>query len=285
MSFTTYALKWTETPLRRVVWAPVANESNTESRCWMTLTWAVTLQAGVTCRQVASLSLCFFPPNFWTCQALLRVCDLLFLTFVWRRLPLCSRSFVLPMVRDISYPPCPPPHHLAVPATAFDCFHTDSWQGHLIQSRLRSCPINISDKHTMMQCLGKVKNSLQWLHGKISKILFLLVLSCSLRPLVLNVVLGIRPASLISLSQRGQAISSRQGVTLDPTLLWREGRMGLAYSVICFSTGKEASKENEIVVGRSDDTTSRDGVKKKEQFSCLYRAAYELITIHTLDFN
>lgn len=39
--------------------------------------------------------------------------------------------------------------------------------------------------------------------------------------------------------------------------------MGLAYSVICFSTGKEASKENEIVVGRSDDTTSRDGVKKK----------------------
>lgn len=61
--------------------------------------------------------------------------------------------------------------------------------------------------------------------------------------------------------------------------------MGLAYSVICFSTGKEASKENEIVVGRSDDTTSRDGVKKKEQFSCLYRAAYELITIHTLDFN
>lgn len=196
MSFTTYALKWSENPLRRVVWAPVANESNTESRCWMTLTWAVTLQAGVTCRQVESLSFSFFPPNFWTCQALLRVCDLLFLTFVWRQLPLCSRSFVLPMVRDISYPPCPPPHHLAVPATAFDCVHTDSWQGHLIQSRPRSCPINISDKHTMVQCLGKVKNSLQWLHGKISKPLFLLVSSCSLRPLVLNVVLGsVRPRS------------------------------------------------------------------------------------------
>lgn len=60
--------------------------------------------------------------------------------------------------------------------------------------------------------------------------------------------------------------------------------MGLAYSIICFSTGKQASEENEIVVGRSDHTTSLDGVKK-EQFSRFYGAAYELITVRTLDCN
>lgn len=187
------------------------------------------------------------------------------------------------MVRDTSDPPGPPPPHLAVPATASGCFHTDSWQGHLIQSRLRSCCVNISDKQMLVRCLEKVKDSPQLLHGEISKALFLLV-SCSLRPLVLTVVLGIHLASLISLSQWGQAISSRQGIALDPTLLWKEGRMGLAYSIICFSTGKQASEENEIVVGRSDHTASLDGVKK-EQFSCFYGAAYELITVRTLDCN
>lgn len=90
-----------------------------------------------------------------------------------------------------------------------------------------------------------------------------MVSSCSLRPLVLNVVLGIHMASLVSLSQWGQYISSRQGVTLDPTLLWKEGKMGLAHSIVCYSTSKQASKENEIVVGRSDHTISFDGLKKR----------------------
>lgn len=71
----------------------------------------------------------------------------------------------------------------------------------------------------LVRCLKKVKNSLQLLHGESSKRLFLVVSSCSLWPLVLNVVLGIHMASLVSLSQWGQDISSRQGVTLDPTLL------------------------------------------------------------------
>lgn len=79
-------------------------------------------------------------------------------------------------------------------------------------------------------------------------------------PLVITMVLGIHLASLVSLSQWGQAITSLQGVTLDPTLLGKEGRLGLPYS-ICFSTGKQASKENEIVVGRSDHTASLGGVK------------------------
>lgn len=39
--------------------------------------------------------------------------------------------------------------------------------------------------------------------------------------------------------------------------------MGLAHSIICYSTSKQASKENEIVVGRSDHTTSFDGLKKR----------------------
>lgn len=68
------------------------------------------------------------------------------------------------------------------------------------------------------QCLKKVKNSLQLLHSESSKALFLRVLSGSLRPLVLNVVLDIHLASFISLSQWDQAISSWQGVTLDPML-------------------------------------------------------------------
>jgi len=71
----------------------------------------------------------------------------------------------------------------------------------------------------LVRCLEKVKNSLQLFHGEISKALFPLVSSCSLQPLVLNMVLGIHLASLISLSQWGQAISSQQGATFDPTLL------------------------------------------------------------------
>ena len=168
------------------------------------------------------------------------------------------------MVSDVSYPPSPPPHQLAVLATASGCFHTDSGRGHLIQSWLWSCCINISDKQMLVRCLEKVKNSLQLFHGEISKALFPLVSSCSLQPLVLNMVLGIHLASLISLSQWGQAISSQQGATFDPTLLWKEGRMGLGYSIICFSTGKQSSKENEIVVGRLDHRTSLAGVKKEQ---------------------
>lgn len=143
------------------------------------------------------------------------------MTLVWRQLPLCSRSFILLMVGDISYPPHPPHHHLAVPATASacGCFHADSWWDQLIQSWLQSWCINISDKQMLEQCLKKVKNSLQLLHGESGKALFLLVLSGSLRPLVLNMVLGIHLASFISLSQWDQAISSWQGVTLDPILL------------------------------------------------------------------
>jgi len=40
--------------------------------------------------------------------------------------------------------------------------------------------------------------------------------------------------------------------------------MGLGYSIICFSTGKQSSKENEIVVGRLDHRTSLAGVKKEQ---------------------
>lgn len=69
----------------------------------------------------------------------------------------------------------------------------------------------------LVQCLKKVKNSLQLLH-QISKGL-LLVSFCSLQPLVLNVVLGIHLTSLISLSQWGQPVSSQQEAALDPALL------------------------------------------------------------------
>lgn len=71
----------------------------------------------------------------------------------------------------------------------------------------------------LVQCLKKVKNSLQLLHGEISKALLLLVSFCSLWPSVLSVVWGIHLALLIPLSQWVQPISSQQEVTLDPILL------------------------------------------------------------------
>lgn len=70
-----------------------------------------------------------------------------------------------------------------------------------------------------VQCLKKVKSSLQLLHGEISGDLFPLVLSCSLWPSELDVALGIHLALLLFLPQWGQAISSWQGVAFDPTLL------------------------------------------------------------------
>lgn len=70
----------------------------------------------------------------------------------------------------------------------------------------------------LVQCLKKVKSSLQLLNGEISKAL-LLVAFCSLQPSVCNAVLGTHLALLISLSQWGQPVYSQQGVTLDPTLL------------------------------------------------------------------
>lgn len=70
-----------------------------------------------------------------------------------------------------------------------------------------------------VQYLRKVKNSLQLLHGEFSRDLFPSVLSCSLWPSELDVVLGIHLAPLLSLPQWGQAISSWQGVIFDPSLL------------------------------------------------------------------
>jgi len=58
-----------------------------------------------------------------------------------------------------------------------------------------------------------VKNSLQLLHGET------LSSGVVLLPLALDMVLGIHLAPLISLPQWGQAISSQQGLALDPTVL------------------------------------------------------------------
>lgn len=120
-------------------------------------------------------------------------------------------------------------------------FHTDSCWGHLIQSWQRTCHIKFGEKQVLVQCLKKVKNSLRLLHqiSPPSSGVDALVLW----PLMLNVVLGIHLASLISLSQWGQPVSSQQEATLDPTLLWKAGRMGLAYNTMCFSTCKLKSKD------------------------------------------
>lgn len=60
--------------------------------------------------------------------------------------------------------------------------------------------------------------------------------------------------------------------------------MGHAHSIICFSTSRQVLYENEILVGRSDHTTSLAGVKKEQSFYP-YRATSELIAIHTVDLK